>query len=98
MVRSRFPDLPSAYFGLSSGTQYGVAFLGATTAISATVLGLFASRPPPRTPVMNRYAPRVNCPVYFILKQDDEIHPPETSEHLDAWELDENSRFITRRS
>jgi hypothetical protein len=31
---------------------------------------------------MNRYAPQVRCPVYFIQKLSDEIHPAETSSHL----------------
>jgi hypothetical protein len=80
--QGRFPELPCAYFGLSLGTQYGVAFLATTTNIRAAVLGLFGSRPPPRTPVMNSYAPQLRCPVYFIQKQGDEIHPLETSDHL----------------
>lgn len=78
----RFPKLPCAYFGVSLGTQYGIVFLAATLNITAAVLGLFGSHPPPLTPVMNLYAPRVRCPVYFIQKQDDEIHPLETSKHL----------------
>ena len=80
--RDRFAELPCAYFGLSLGTQYGVVFLATAPSITSAVLGLFGSRPPPLTPVMNSFAPRVRCPVYFIQKQHDEIHPLETTDHL----------------
>jgi dienelactone hydrolase len=78
----RFPGIPIGYFGLSLGTQYGVPFLADNDAIEAAVLGLFGSLPRPQTRVMNRYAPRVSCPVAFIKQVDDEIHPSETSDHL----------------
>jgi len=81
-AQGQFPELPIGYFGLSLGTQYGVAFLAVASDIVAAVLGLFGSRPLPLTPVMNACAPRVVCPVYFIQKQQDEIHPLATSEHL----------------
>jgi pimeloyl-ACP methyl ester carboxylesterase len=81
-ARERFPERSCAYFGLSLGTQYGVVFLAGAAEIAAAVLGLFGSRPPPLTPIMNAYAPRVRCPLYFVQKQNDEIHPLETSQHL----------------
>jgi len=77
-----FDDLPVAYYGVSLGTQYGIPFLALARNIKSAVLGLFGSRPPPKTPVMNRFAPAVRCPIYFIQKLDDEIHPAETSTHL----------------
>jgi hypothetical protein len=80
--RREFGPLPISYFGLSLGTQYGVVFLARAERVSAAVLGLFGSHPPPQTPVMNRFAPRVSCPVYFVQKLDDEIHPAETTTHL----------------
>lgn len=77
-----FGPLPTTYFGISLGTQYGLAFLSAHPEIRGAVLGLFGSQPPPKTPLMNRFAPEVRCPVYFIQKLEDEIHPAETSSHL----------------
>ena len=80
--RQRFEYLPIAYFGLSLGTQYGVPFLAQTEGVGSAVLGLFGSQPAPKTPVMNRFAPAVRCPVYFIQKLDDEIHSAESTTHL----------------
>ncbi len=80
----RFAGLPLAYFGVSLGTQYGIPFLAQNESICSAVLGLFGSHPPPKTPVMNRFAPAVSCPSYFIQKLDDEIHPAETTSHLFA--------------
>jgi len=77
-----FGPLPVAYFGLSLGTQYGIVLLSQHPEIQAAVLGLFGSRPMPKTPVMNHHAPRVGCPTYFIQKLDDELHPAATSSHL----------------
>lgn len=74
--------LPVAYFGLSLGTQYGLPFLAQTREVRSAVLGLFGSQPPPRTPLMNRYAPAVRCPVYFVQKIDDELHSTASSTHL----------------
>jgi hypothetical protein len=80
--RESFRSLPIAYFGLSLGTQYGIPFLAQTIDIRSAALGLFGSHPPPKTPLMNRYAPDVHCPVYFVQKIDDEIHSAESTTHL----------------
>lgn len=77
-----FGTLPVAYFGLSLGTQYGLPFLAQAPEVRSAALGLFGSHPPPRTPLMNRHAPAVSCPVYFIQKLDDEIHSAESTAHL----------------
>lgn len=74
--------LPVSYFGLSLGTQYGILFLSRTQEVSAAVLGLFGSEPPPKSRIMNLLAPRVSIPVYFIQKLDDEIHPAENTTRL----------------
>jgi hypothetical protein len=58
------------YWGLSLGTQYGLAYLAESTDVRAAVLGLFR-----RGPVVAHYAERVRCPVFFIEQQDDEVHP-----------------------
>lgn len=78
----RFDNVPITYFGASLGTQYGIPFLAQTKNIRSAVLGLFGSHPPPKTPVMNQFAPEVQCPVYFIQKLDDEIHSAESTTHL----------------
>ena len=77
-----FGQLPIAYFGLSLGTQYGIPFLAQSQNIRSAALGLFGSKPAPKTPVMNKYAPAIRCPVYFVQKLDDEIHPAATTTHL----------------
>lgn len=81
-AQENYPDQKIGYFGLSLGTQYGILFISQTTIISAAVLGLFGSKPMPQTKVMNVCAPRVQIPVYFIQKKQDEIHPVETTTHL----------------
>jgi dienelactone hydrolase len=83
-ARQRFPSARLGYFGLSLGTQYGVVFLSNVPQVAAAVLGLFGSEPPPRSAILNACAPRVLCPVYFIQKQDDELHPRANGDHLYA--------------
>jgi dienelactone hydrolase len=61
------------YFGLSLATQYGIGVLASEDRIRAAVLGLFSLADPGR--LMRRYAPRVGCPVFFILQLNDELHP-----------------------
>ncbi len=77
-----YETLPVVYFGLSLGTQYGIPFLAQGKRIRAAALGLFGSHPPPRTPVMNRFAPEVSCPIYFVRQLDDEVHSAESTLHL----------------
>lgn len=78
----RFPGKPVGYFGLSLATQYGIPFLANNNMIQAAVLGLFGSHPPPKTPVMNHYAPNVSCPLAFVKQADDELHPETTADYL----------------
>jgi len=61
---------PVGYWGLSLATQYGLAYLAEAEDLRAAVLGLFR-----RGPVVAHYARLVRCPVFFVLQQDDEIHP-----------------------
>lgn len=81
-ARASYGPLPVSYFGLSLGTQYGIPFLAREPEVCAAVLGLFGSRPPPRSPLMNRDAPAVRCPVYFVQKLDDELHGADSTTHL----------------
>jgi dienelactone hydrolase len=60
------------YWGLSLATQYGLGVLGAERRIIAAVLGLFGLADVGIR--MRRYAPGVECPAFFILQEDDEIH------------------------
>jgi len=83
-ARQRFPTGRLGYFGLSLGTQYGIVFLANAPQIAAAVLGLFGAEPPPKSPILNAWAPRVRCPVYFVQKQSDELHPLERSDYLYA--------------
>jgi pimeloyl-ACP methyl ester carboxylesterase len=68
---------PIAYWGLSLGTQYGLAFLAREQRVRAAVLGLFGVGP-----VVRGYAERVQCPVLFLLQEADELHPTDSVEEL----------------
>jgi len=74
--RCRLEPGPIAFWGLSLGTQYGLAWLASRHAtarsVCGAVLGLFGSGP-----IVDRYAPKVDCPVYFIRQLDDAVHPAE---------------------
>lgn len=77
-VLAEWPEVDATrvgYWGLSLGTQYGIGVLASEPRIQAAVLGLFSLADPGR--LMRRYAPRVGCPVFFILQNDDEIHAAE---------------------
>jgi hypothetical protein len=78
----RFPGKPVGYFGLSLATQYGIPLLANSDLVGGAVLGLFGSHPPPKTPVMNHYAPSVSCPVAFVKQAGDELHPESTADYL----------------
>lgn len=81
---------PVAYWGLSLGTQYGLAFLARESQIRAAVLGLFGAGP-----VVARYAARVRCPVLFLLQEQDELHPRESVEALYIQLASEEKRLIS---
>ena len=83
-ARERFPGARLGYLGLSLATQYGVVFLANEPRIAAAALGLFGSEAPPKSAIMNACAPRVLCPVYFVQKQDDELHSRASSDRLFA--------------
>jgi dienelactone hydrolase len=83
-ARQRFPGARLGYFGLSLGAQYGVVFLANAPQVAAAVLGLFGAEPAPKSAILHACAPRVRCPVYFVQKLSDEIHPRERSDHLFA--------------
>ncbi len=68
------------YWGLSLGTQSGLAFIAEEPRIEAAVLGL--SGLPEPGPRIKSYAQGVRCPVLFIQQQDDEIASRERSQAL----------------
>jgi cephalosporin-C deacetylase-like acetyl esterase len=68
---------PIGYWGLSLGTQYGLAYLATSRDVKAAVLGLFR-----KGRVVEYYAKRVRCPVFFVQQLDDEVHPGETVREL----------------
>jgi dienelactone hydrolase len=81
-TRQRFPNARVGYFGLSLAAQYGVVFLANAPQVAAAVLGLWGAEPAPKSAILHACAPRVRCPVYFVQKQSDELHPRERSDHL----------------
>jgi pimeloyl-ACP methyl ester carboxylesterase len=68
---------PIAYWGLSLGTQFGLAFLAREEGVCAAVLGLFGAGP-----IVSRYAMSVRCPTLFLLQEGDELHPKASVEAL----------------
>ena len=81
---------PVAYWGLSLGTQFGLAFLSRHDRVCAAVLGLFGAGP-----VVSRYAMRVRCPVLFVLQQDDQVHPRRSVEELFRQIASNDKRLIS---
>lgn len=64
---------PLGYWGLSLGTQYGLAFLADNRSVSVAVLGLFGSGPR-----VDELARTVRCPVFFLRQLGDELHPADS--------------------
>jgi dienelactone hydrolase len=65
---------PLAYWGLSMGTIFGLPLVAADRRIGAAVLGLMGLTGPTRARIVQD-APRVTCPVLFLLQWDDELFP-----------------------
>jgi pimeloyl-ACP methyl ester carboxylesterase len=68
---------PLGYWGLSLGTQYGLAFLADNPQVSVAVLGLFGSGPR-----VDRYAGAVRCPVFFLRQLGDAMHAADATRAL----------------
>lgn len=71
-------ELPVGYWGTSLATQTGIPWLAEDPRPRAAVLGQFRGD----GLLMQRLAPHVAIPVFFIQQQDDELHSAETSQHL----------------
>ncbi len=63
---------PVGYWGLSMGTILGLPFVAAEKRVSAAVLGLMGMTGP-TTERIRADAPRVSCPVLFLLQWSDEL-------------------------
>lgn len=70
--------LPVGYWGTSLGTQCGMQWLAQDPRPRAAVLGQFRGD----GLLMQRFAPRVEIPVFFIRQLDDELHPADVSHQL----------------
>jgi dienelactone hydrolase len=65
---------PTGYWGLSMGTMMGVPLVAAEPRISVALLGLMGGWGPNGERLMAD-APRIECPLRFLLQWDDEIVP-----------------------
>lgn len=65
-------DGPVGYWGLSMGTIFGLPFVAAEPRIEVAVLGLMGMTGPSRARI-EADAPRVTCPVLFLMQWDDEL-------------------------
>ena len=66
------------YFGLSMGTMMGLPLVAAEPRVRAAVLGLMGVWGPNAQQLVAA-APRVSCPVRFLVQWDDEIVPRDTA-------------------
>jgi dienelactone hydrolase len=74
---------PVGYFGLSMGTILGLPFVAADRRVEAAVLGLMGMTGPTEERI-RRAAPKVTCPVLFLLQWADELFPRELAFELFA--------------
>jgi dienelactone hydrolase len=63
---------PVGWWGVSMGTIIGLPFVAAEPRIAAAVLGLMGLTGPTRDRIAHD-APRVGCPVLFLVQWDDEL-------------------------
>ncbi len=67
-------DGPVGWWGLSMGTILGLPLVAAEERIEAAVLGLMGLTGPTRARI-EADAPKVRCPVLFLVQWDDELFP-----------------------
>ncbi len=72
---------PVGYWGLSMGTILGLPLVAPEKRISAAVLGLMGLTGPTLDRIASD-APRVSCPVLFLLQWSDELFPRQTGFEL----------------
>lgn len=66
------------YWGLSMGTILGLPFVAAEPRVKAAVLGLMGATGPTKERIAED-APRITCPVLFLVQWDDMLFPTETA-------------------
>jgi dienelactone hydrolase len=66
------------YWGLSMGTILGLPFVAAEPRVKAAVLGLMGATGPTKERIAED-APRITCPVLFLVQWDDQLFPTETA-------------------
>jgi dienelactone hydrolase len=69
---------PVGWWGLSMGTIIGLPFVAAEPRIAAAVLGLMGLTGP-TVERISTDAPKIECPVLFVLQWDDELFSRDTS-------------------
>jgi len=72
---------PVGWWGLSMGTILGLPFVAAEPRVQAAVLGLMGMTGPTRERIRTD-APRVRCPVLYLVQWDDELFDRRTSLEL----------------
>jgi alpha-beta hydrolase superfamily lysophospholipase len=65
---------PTGWWGLSMGTMMGLPVTATDERIRVALLGLMGTRGP-NGKDLERFAPRVTCPVSFLAQWDDELIP-----------------------
>ena len=73
-VRTATGDVPLGYWGLSMGTMMGLPVAAALDEVRAALLGLMGLWGP-NADRLEADAPRLTCPVRFLVQWDDEIVP-----------------------
>jgi dienelactone hydrolase len=76
-------DGPVGWWGVSMGTIIGLPAVAAGTRFSAAVLGLMGLTGPTSARIA-RDAPRVRCPVLFLVQWDDALFPHDVA--VELWE------------
>jgi dienelactone hydrolase len=66
------------YWGLSMGTILGLPFVAAEARVKAAVLGLMGATGPTKERIAED-APRITCPLLFLVQWDDMLFPVETA-------------------
>jgi dienelactone hydrolase len=72
---------PIGWWGLSMGTILGLPFVAAEPRVQAAVLGLMGLTGPTRARIETD-APKITCPVLFIVQWDDELFARDTAFEL----------------